>query len=391
MRVLLVHNRYRSGLPSGENRVVDDEAAMLRARGVEVELFLRSSDEIAAMGPARRATLAFAPIASPALAAFGRALGRFRPDVVHLHNPYPLISPGVVRVARRHGVPVVQTVHNLRHVCLAGTCFRGGRVCEDCRGRLLPWPGVVHGCYRRSRPQSAVMAAAQVVHCRTWRLVDRFLPANRLIAARLAALGIPADRIAVKPNAVADPGPPRPPGQDLLFLGRLETAKGIALLLEAWPARRPPGGPRLLVAGDGPERGRVERAAAAGDAVRYLGLVGPERAATLLGEARALVVPSLLYEGFPRVVAEAFAHGRPVVATALGGLAELVDEQVGWPSPATAAALRARLALAGDPDAAARKGRAARRRYERSFTADRVTDQLLEVYAAVAAGQRSRR
>jgi len=116
MRVLVVHNRYRSEMPSGENRVVDEDVSMLRDAGAEVHTFFRDSDTIAEYGAARKAALAPSPTYSvEAVRDFRRVLSRFRPDVVHLHNPFPLISPWVIRIAEQARIPVVQTVHNYRH------------------------------------------------------------------------------------------------------------------------------------------------------------------------------------------------------------------------------------------------------------------------------------
>src|SRR4051812_3063042 len=124
MRILVVHNRYRSSMPSGENRVVDDEVEMLQDTGLEVETFFRNSDDIEDFGPLKKAALAISPTYSAeAVRDFRQVITERRPDVVHLHNPFPLISPWVVRVAKDAGIPVVQTVHNYRMSCPAGTFF----------------------------------------------------------------------------------------------------------------------------------------------------------------------------------------------------------------------------------------------------------------------------
>src|SRR2546423_4370592 len=165
MKVLVAHNRYSSAQPSGENTVVDAEIAQLRGAGVEVVPFLRSSDEIGSLPLAQKAMLPLGPIiAPPAVKALKGLIKTERPDVLHLHNPYPLLSPWIVRTAQAHGLPVVQTVHNYRQVCANGLYFRDGHVCHDCRGRAVPLPPVVHACYRGSRAQSAPMATPPALH-----------------------------------------------------------------------------------------------------------------------------------------------------------------------------------------------------------------------------------
>jgi glycosyltransferase involved in cell wall biosynthesis len=383
MRVLVVHNRYRSAMPSGENRVVDEEVALLADAGVAVDTYLRSSDEIDAFGPLRRATLAARPLWSPEASRHLRErIAAFRPDVVHLHNPFPLISPQAVRVAKAAGAAVVQTVHNYRHACPSGLLFRDGRVCEDCLGRALPWPAVAHGCYRGSRAQSAVMAAAALAHRGTWQMVDRFLAVSGFVAAKLVDAGLPAERVVVKPNPVPDPGPPPPPGTGFCFAGRLSEEKGVRLLLAAWEASGLGGATTLTLAGDGPLAPLVADAAARLPGLRWLGPLAPAQVGEAMAATAAVVVPSVCYEGLPTAVLEAFARGRPVVATDLGALPELV-EGCGWVAPPTPEALAAALRAATDPNAAAAAGARARARYEEHFTPVAALAALLDTYAAV--------
>lgn len=385
MRVLVVHNRYRSGVPSGENRVVDDEVALLRSSGVEVETYIRESDEIDAFGPLERAALAVRPVISlQAARELRRLIAAFRPEVVHLHNPFPLISPWVVRVARAAGVPVVQTVHNYRHGCPSGLLFRDDAVCEDCLGRALPWPAVLHGCYRGSRAQSAVMAAAAFAHRGTWRLVDRFLAVSDFAAAKLVEAGIAPGRVVVKPNAVADPGPPDPPGDGFLYAGRLSEEKGVQLLLEAWRISGLGARTTLSIAGDGPLAPLVREAAASLPGLRWLGALDRGDVAAAMRASRAVVLPSVCHEALPTTVLEAFAHGRAVVATDRGALRDLVGDGAGWLAPPEPAVLAAALRAATEPRAAARAGARARARYEAAFTPAAVLAALLDAYRAVA-------
>jgi glycosyltransferase involved in cell wall biosynthesis len=367
MRVLVVHNQYVSAVPSGENAVVAEEVEALRAAGVDVRTHLRSSDEIAALPPAKKALLAVRPVRSAEDArAVRRALDGV--DVLHLHNPYPLVSPWVVRVAKRAGVPVVQTVHNYRHGCVAGSHYRDGHVCEDCLPTRTRWPGVAHGCYRGSRPQSLALTTAELLHTGTWHSVDRYLALTAFAKRKLVEAGLRAEQVTVRPNSTPDPGEPSPPGEGLLFVGRLDEEKGAPLLYEAW--RR--SGVPLTVIGSG----RHEPP----DGVRYL---GPQPAGVVAAEmerAAAVVVPSVVYEGFPRVVCEAFARGRPVVATDVGPLPDLVTPDRGWLAPPAADGLAAVLRDVR-PDPA--RGAAARAHYLAELTPERTLRALLDVYAAV--------
>ncbi|QGN46264.1 glycosyltransferase family 4 protein [Micromonospora sp. WMMD558] len=425
MKIVVAHNRYREAQPSGENTIVDAEIAQLTAAGVEVLPFLRSSDEIPSMSRAAKALLPISPIYAPrAQQELSHLLTEQRPDVLHLHNPYPLLSPWVVRTAHRHGVPVVQTVHNYRQVCSSGLYFRDGMICQDCRGRALGVPAVVHRCYRGSRAQSALMATTLAVHRGTWRSVDRFVALTTAVADHLRDYGIPDERIVVKPNAIPDPGAPSPLGTGFLFLGRLSPEKGLDLLVDAW--RRHPDGAlgQLRVAGDGELRPLVEAAAAERTDVTFLGPLDRAGVRAALESSAVVLATSTWHDVLPTVIIEALAAGRPVLGTALGGIpylvgadtprepagtgpaapasaaapatgpgspppasaaavpAGIVTGEAGWVVPPEPAALAAALPLAAA--GAAGLASAARSRYERTFHPDVVTKRLIDIYADVS-------
>ncbi|WP_200212306.1 glycosyltransferase family 4 protein [Micromonospora coerulea] len=416
MRIVVAHNRYREAQPSGENTIVDAEIAQLTAAGVEVLPFIRSSDEIPTMPKTAKALLPISPIYAPrAQQELSRLLTEHRPDVLHLHNPYPLLSPWVVRTAHKHGVPVVQTVHNYRQVCSSGLYFRDGVICQDCRGRALGVPAIVHRCYRGSRAQSALMATTLAVHRPTWKSVDRFIALTTAVADHLRDYGIPDERIVVKPNAIPDPGQPAPVGEGFLFLGRLSPEKGLDLLLDAW--RRHPEGAlgQLRIAGDGELRPLVEAAAAERADVTFLGPLDRAGVRAALDDSAVVLATSTWHDVLPTVIIEALASGRPVLGTALGGIPYLVGAdtprepagtgpaavasavpgdgrvappagieagEAGWVVAPEPAALAAALPVARA--GAAALAPAARARYERTFHPDVVTKQLIDIYAGVA-------
>jgi glycosyltransferase involved in cell wall biosynthesis len=384
VKVVVAHNRYREAIPSGENVIVDTEIGQLREAGVEVVPFQRSSDSIGAMSAAQKVMLPVSPIyARPAQKDLSALLAEHRPDVLHLHNPYPLLSPWVVRTAHAHGVPVVQTVHNYRQVCSSGLYFRDGHNCHDCRGKAYGWPAVAHKCYRGSAAQSALMATTLAVHKGTWKSVDRYIALTDKIAAHLRDYGIPDDRIVIKPNGLPDPGEPAPLGEGFLYGARLTPEKGLELLLDAW-RRHPDGalGP-LRIAGDGELRPLAERADAERDDVTYLGPLG--RAA--MDEARraaAVVVAVPTWDDvLPTVILEALAAGRPVVGTAVGGIPYQIGSEGGWVVEPEAAALAATLPIARAEAKAVAPG--ARDRYVREFHPTVLTGRLLQVYRDLSA------
>jgi glycosyltransferase involved in cell wall biosynthesis len=389
-RVLIAHNRYVSALPSGENRVVAQQAELLADAGLTVELFTADSDDLAELGPVARARYGAAPIVgSNRLRRLDELIGRFRPDVVHLHNPYPLLSPRVVPVAHRHGVPVVQTVHNYRHRCMNGLLFRDGATCTSCEGRLGPLPGMIRGCYRQSRPQSMVMGVTLAVHRRTWPRLDRFVAVSPFVAQRLRQWGVPAGAIRVVANPV--PGPPdtTEPGSGLLFAGRLGVEKGIDLLLDAWQAAGVGERHELALAGSGPLESQVRARVATMSGVRLLGQVSQAEVAAWRERTRGAVISSGCFEALPTAAGESYAHGRPVVTIDHGVQGMVVDEAVGWVQPPSVAGLAAglRAALTASPAELAAKGAAARQRWHDLYRPAVVIEQLRAVYDELVAAR----
>jgi glycosyltransferase involved in cell wall biosynthesis len=398
MRVLVVHNQYSSRIPSGENLAVRDEVAWLRSAGVDVHTHLVSNDTIAEgtrLTKVRQA--AQVPWSRAAGARLRADIERLRPDVVHIHNLFPLLTASAPWSALRAGVPVVWSCQNRRVVCVEGTHFRNGYPCHLCRPGWRV-PGVRYGCYQRLAvdrgeisPHAAAIASA---------LVTVSSGAFRAIARRqVLAIGIaenvrdwlvdvahfPPERVRVKFNGVAGPAAevalPAPEASDeFLFAGQLADYKGVPLLIEAWrrsTSRRA----RLRIVGGGSEAAQVEAAAASDQRITYVGGVEPAAMVDEMKRARAVIAPSTTPETFGRVAAEALAHGRPVITSGLGGLGEIVDSSCGWVTGTDPAALASAIDEATTDDAlVARRGAAGRQRHARHFSPEATTAALLEIY-----------
>lgn len=383
MKVLIVHNRYRSALPSGENAVVDADVEMLGAAGIEVATFFRDSDEFESMSLVERTVAATSPITGWSSGrALARVLATERPDIVHVHNPYPLISPTVIRTCREAGVPIVATVHNYRLRCPNGLLFRDGAVCTECEGRRVAIPAVVHGCYRDSRLQSAIMAAALARHRTTWNGVSGYIAVSPFVKDWLLRLGVPSAAVTVIPNPVADQAVPHTAGTGFLHAARLSEEKGTRLLLDAWAVSNLDGRSRLVIAGDGPLRPLVEQQVSSSQSVEYLGTLARHELDAVRAATAVAVMPSLVADPLPSA-AESFVLARPVIATRLGGLGTLVDSTVGWQSASTVEALAAALRAASDAVEQQRRGVAARRRYDEQFHPDVVLAARLEFYRSL--------
>jgi glycosyltransferase involved in cell wall biosynthesis len=323
MKILAVHNRYQR--PGGEDQVFVDETALLETRNHRVLRYEVHNDQVKQVN---RLILAKDTVwNTSAYRELGALIRRERPDVVHFHNTLPLVSPAGYYAARAEGVPVIQTLHNYRLLCPVALFFRDGRVCEDCMGKAVPWPGVVHRCYRGSRTASGVIATMLTVHraLRTWtEMVDVYVALTEFARKKFIEGGLPAEKIVVKPNFVApDPGRGQGGGGYALFVGRLAPEKGTGTMLAAWNRL----GTRisLKIVGDGPLRDQVVEAAATQSNVEWLGHRSVADVHALMGKADMLVFPSQWYETFGRVAAEAFAAGTPVIAANIGAVAELVE------------------------------------------------------------------
>ena len=148
-------------MKGGEDFVVEQEVTALRDCGHEVHVYLRSNDE--AKGLKEWIALPFSVVWSHRSAKeISIILRDFKPDVMHVHNTWMVITPSCYWAAKKHGIPVVQTLHNYRLFCPAATFFRDGHICEDCVGKFFPWPGVLHRCYRGS------LASSLLNHHLTW-------------------------------------------------------------------------------------------------------------------------------------------------------------------------------------------------------------------------------
>lgn len=382
MRILLVHDYYQQ--PGGEDAVFAAEALLLEAHGHRVLRHTVHNDSATAMG---RVALARATVYNPAAYRELRALiDKERPEIVHFHNTFPLISPSAYYAARAEKVPVVQTLHNYRLLCAAATFFRDGHVCEDCLGKSVPWPGLLHACYRSSWLATGAVAAMMTVHraAGTWtNAVDLYIALTEFARSKYIAGSLPADKIAVKPHFVhPDPGAGCGRGGYALFVGRLSPEKGLNTLLQAWGQLR--GRVPLKVVGDGPLADRVAAAARKFPAVEWLGRRPLQDVYPLIGDAAFLVVPSECYETFGRVAIEAFAKGTPVIASRIGAIGEVVDAgRTGLhfrPGDPCDLVSQVEWALA-HPAHLVRMRREARTEFETRYTAERNYGMLAGIYA----------
>lgn len=397
MNVLCAHTYYTEA--GGEDSVFENEAALLEARGHTVVRYERSNRSLVGRSGLRNAADALwnAPLARD----FSQVLERERPDVVHVHNTFPAMSPAVFAVAKRRGVPVVASLHNPRLMCASANFFRDGRACMTCSSWPLAVPGILYGCYRGSRGASAVSVATSAMHRMVgdWgRSVDAYVVFTEYYRRLFIRWGLPENRLVVKPHFTTDrhlDRPPRPMSDRtyVAFVGRLDPEKGALVLLDAWRtlARRGIRVP-LRVRGGGTHLESFMAAVSAEDLpITVVGRLEPDALAEFYAGARFLVWPSLgSYETFGLVAIEAFAASTPVLAADGGvGPSIVTDGDTGWTfksgDPIALADAVSASWFGTDGDDYSRRARAA---YVDAYTPDVAYRRLIELYERVQRGDR---
>lgn len=387
MKIVVVHSRYRSATPSGENRVVDQEFAALAELGHDVQLFQRRSDDIAGWSAARKAALPAAVVWNGQIRRELRELLRTtRPDVVHIHNTFPLLSASVLYACRDAAVPVVVTLHNYLLACASGGFFRDGQLCHECI-EGSPTRAIQHGCYRGSRAATAPVALAAMAHRRAWQTMVSAYSCVSASQRELLRSVLPDDRVFIRHNMIPELSVRQTARRaDIVHAGRLEVAKGTPVLMAGWDrylAGRANPGLRLVIAGSGALEDSVRTWAASRPSVEFVGQLEPDACAELMAAARAVVLPSICQETFGLALIEAMAQGVAPMAAARGAFPELITHGLNGLlfEPDDPAALAAALALAEAEDKTFEEyGAQARKTYEQRFNPADSMQELLEIY-----------
>lgn len=384
MKVIAVYNRYLNR--GGEDEVFESEIALLRNHGCEVHPVEEQT---------QRPTTLLAKISAAGNCVWSESwylkfralLAEKRPDIVHVQNCFPAISPSIYYACHKARVPVVQTLHNFRLICPAANLYRNGG-CEECIDHSL-WRGVRYGCYQESHLGTAAVSFMLVAHRMfgTWsRIVDLYTTPTEFARQAFIRGGLPPHKIRVKPNFVEpDPGVGLNRAEYVMFAGRLSAEKGVVTLINAWKILLPT--VPLLIIGDGPLREYVESQLPRSDFphVEYRGRLSRAETIAAMKSARFLLFPSELYETFGMTVAESFACGVPVICSGYGAVTELVKDRVtGLHFEAgNAANLAKQVDWAWHhPDEMEAMGAAARAVYQSRLTGPQNYKFLMDVYKA---------
>ncbi|MBV1776598.1 glycosyltransferase family 4 protein [Burkholderiaceae bacterium DAT-1] len=375
-KILIIHNQYQH--KGGEDSVVENEIALLTERGHDVRIYTRDNHEISMHG---KIALAINTIwSNKAYSEVSYEIGDFKPDIIHAHNTFPLISPSIYWLAHKSNIPIVQTLHNFRLLCPQAIFLREGKICEDCLGRS-PWRGAMRGCYRNSVAQSTVLTAMLEIH-RTLgtyhEKVDQYIALSDFSKSKYIAGGLPEKKISVKPNFAPDLNVNGNSTDKVgfLFVGRLSIEKGISVLRDAAVQCADS---LFKVAGSGPEDQQLSGIAN----IKRLGNLSAQEVRFSMQQSKMLILPSICYENMPMTILEAYASAVPVIASRLGALADLVQDGVTGLlfEPNNPNDLVKKIIWANEnPDAVSEMGRNARLRYESYFTPEANYQQLIEIY-----------
>ena len=394
MKILLVHNHYQSSSPSGEDGVFEAERRLLKSRekNINVITYEKYNDDIENIPTVKKIFLPLKIIWSYDTYRELKALiKREKPDVAHFHNIWYLISPSAYYACKECGVPVVQTLHNYRFFCINGLLMNGDSICESCIGRL-PWRGMLYGCFRNSKLYSLPVALTDCFHkiAGTWSCkVDAYIALTEFGRKKFIECGLPEERIFVKPNFLANPPEPDYINNGyIIFLGRLSSEKGITVLIDAVKRLNlyKPTPLNLKIIGDGPLRKVIEEKIRSGrvDSIELLGRKNLNECMALLKESKFMVMPAVCYENFPLSIREAFACGKPVVASRLGAMAELIEDgKTGLLfEPGNPDDLAEKIKWMFDnEDACIEMGKNARAEFEAKYTADKNLNILMNIYS----------
>ena len=400
MRVLIMHNAGDSALPSGELAVARAEAQALRERGVSAYLHVINNDGVHHLFSLNTIITGLNLFWS--YSSFRRTtelIDKYRPDIVHFHGVLPLLTPSSFLACKKKGVPVVQTLHNFRWVCVEGGFFRNNRYCEICM-QGSGWQGAFYGCSRGSRLISFPLWLVNLFYRKSGLLyswVDRFITVSEFVKDKYIEAGFPADKIQVKYNAA----PNRPEGlpfvkgserSGITFVGRIAPAKGTRIIKVIIRSIKLP----VNIIGDGPDLPDLKQYCQSYNLynVKFWGQISHKDVLKIISSSQCVVVPSVCGETFSLAAVEAMACGTSVIASSLGGVVELINKSQGGvtvDADEPGAFVETIYELAKHPERIEQMGSAGRRYVKEKLTGTIITAKLISIYQELIDEKRASR
>jgi len=384
MKILLIHNQYQHH--GGEDTVLESELKLLQKNGETVETLIFNNDQIDSIASKMKYGLYsfYNPSSSRLLE---KKVNTFNPDVIHVHNFFPIASPSLFYLANDKKIPIVMTLHNYRLLCPNAMFFREGKVCEDCISKSFALDGVIHGCYRDSRLQTLFLATMTWIHKKkgTWQnRIDKYIALTAFAKNKFlnSSLKLNDSKIEIKPNFVVDHGFELEKEDYCLFVGRLSKEKGIDILLNAFQGSAR----KLMIIGTGPMLETVEEYSKKYGNIEYLGFQSIDFIISKLKKAKALIFTSIWYEGMPMTILESFSTGTPVLCGDIGGPAEIVvNEKTGLVYKAgDSIELQSKIEqLYTQPEIYTKLCKNARKEFEEKYSEEKNYTKLINIYKKV--------
>lgn len=337
MKIVIVHNQYKSR--GGEETVFDLEYALLKENGNEIYPFLDDNKTLEMKGLFAKFALGLNTIWSlKAYRTFYHFLKKYKPDIIHVHNTFPKLSPSIYWAANKLQIPVVQTLHNYRFTCANGLLLRDQKPCEACVGKKVPLPALKYNCYRNSKSATAAIVGMQVVNrmIGTYKnKVNIYITLTEFFKTLMVRSGLPEEKIMVKPHFIPDPyelldsqktlndmTSKGKSSKQIVFVGRLAYEKGLDLLLDAW-SRLATHDYNLVIIGQGPERAKLENQYKQFPNIIWRGFLERKEVLEEVYKSKFTVISSRTYETFSLVLIEAFALGVPAIVPNHAGFPEV--------------------------------------------------------------------
>lgn len=308
----------------GEDVSTEAEFKLLKENGIDADIFSINNTTI---DRTNKIKLAINTIWSDHY--YNEILNKIRSknyDIVHVQNFFPLFSPSIFYAAKKAGAKVVMSVRNYRLICPNALMYVNNKICNDCVGKTIPYPGMVKKCYRDSYTASGITAAMLSFHnlLNTWKnKIDGFICISQFVKSQLILGNFNEEQLYVKYNFVSTDIPPNFDPEDYyIYAGRISTEKGIDLLLNTFEVNKK----KLFVIGDGPLKQKIIESAREHNNIIFLGKLSLSETYQKIANAKALIFPSNWHEPFGRTIVESFAHGTPVIGSCLGGISELIKD-----------------------------------------------------------------
>lgn len=383
MRILIIHNHYLE--KGGEDEVVSSEIKMLKDFGHSIIFYERSNKEIVKL-PFFKKLYFFANDIIWSQSVYKEVkeiVKKEKPDIAHIHNIFVSITPSVYDALSEENIPVVQTLHNYRLLCLNGLFYRDNKICQDCV-KLNLIPSLIHRCYRKSFFLTLFLKRMLDFHFKKKTFqekIDTYIVLSEFSKKKFTEADFPKDKIYVKPNFVDLKAEKRTmPGDYTLFIGRLINYKGINILITAYQRLK---GYQLKIIGGGPLFDKLKKKTEKMNSIELLGRLSYEQTINYIKICKFLIVPSECYETFGRVIVEAFACGVPVVASNIGAIKEIVADGISGLlfNPGDIDDLSKKIKyLMGNNALIISMGEEARRVYEEKYTSEKNYTILMEIY-----------